>query len=477
MIQWTRRQAIAAMIAAGSAALLGGCANTAGEGWTPQTPTVQPSREDYRALALEVYTYAYPLVLTDVARELASAGAPANTLLHRRTYPDPAFPDLGSPDPDALCSIAWLDLSKGPVVLSVPPTGGRFHTLDLMDGWTNVFAALGKRTAGNQRVNYAIVAPDWSGALPAGVREIRAPASSVWLHTQLVPTSKSDRAAATRLQSQYRLTPLVAWPQGQRALPPVPTLAPNKVDIGTGVAEQVAAMDAQAFFNRFASLLPQNPPATADQATDQKIQALGIRPGSPFSTTVLEPETARAIQEGATRALARIVAKARGTDAAASGLWLAGTDVGRYGTDYDRRAAAAWVGLGSGLAEDTLMFRTQTDARGRPLDGNQSYVVRFERGELPPSNSGWSLALYDAEQEMAPNPIRRYSLGSLDTLRRGRDGAIEIVIQHARPAAAAQRANWLPAPAGPFNLTLRLRGPKAEALDGGWKPPQVRPLD
>ncbi|MBY4897899.1 DUF1254 domain-containing protein [Cupriavidus sp. AU9028] len=464
------------MLAAGTVALLGGCATSAGEGWTPQTPTVQPSREDYRALALEVYTYAYPLVLTDVARELVAARAPANTLLHRRAFPDPAFPDLGSPDPDALCSIAWLDLSKGPVVLSVPPTGGRFHTLDLMDGWTNVFAALGKRTAGNQRANYAIVAPDWSGALPAGVREIRAPASSVWLHAQLLPRSRQDKAASARLQSQYRLTPLAAWPKGQAALPPVPTLAPNTVDTDSGVAEHVAAMDAQAFFSRFAALLAQNPPATPDQLTEQKIHALGIKAGQPFSTTVLEPETARAIQEGATRALARIVAKARGTDAAASGLWLAGTDLGRYGMDYDRRAAAAWLGLGAGLAQDTLMYRRHTDAAGQPLDGNRRYVVRFERGDLPPSTGGWSLALYDPEQESVPNPMHRYALGSLDALSRGRDGSVEIVVQHARPATA-QRRNWLPAPAGPFSLTLRLRGPNGEALDGGWKPPQVRPLD
>ena len=34
--------------------------------------------------------------------------------------------------------------------------------------------------------------------------------------------------------------------------------------------------------------------------------------------------------------------------------------------------------------------------------------------------------------------------------------------------------NWLPAPAGPFYLMLRLFAPKRVALDGTWTPPAIR---
>jgi hypothetical protein len=38
-----------------------------------------------------------------------------------------------------------------------------------------------------------------------------------------------------------------------------------------------------------------------------------------------------------------------------------------------------------------------------------------------------------------------------------------------------KEANWLPAPKGAFNLTMRLYSPKSEALTGKWNPlPIVR---
>lgn len=436
-------------------------------------PVAAPAtREDFRALALEVYTYAYPLVLADVTRELMVSRTPANSFAHRRKLPDAAFTDLGSPDAGVLCSLAWLDLSKGPVILSVPDTRGRYYVLQMMDGWSNVFASLGKRTTGTQAGHYAIVPPDWSGALPAGVREIRAPTAMVWLAAQLQTRGAADLPAVHRLQNGFRLTPLAAWPSGRFALAPLPTLAPAPLDTAASPAEQVAAMDAQSFFSRFAALLAVNAPMPGDATMLQKIRALGIVAGQPFVTTVLEPDTARAIQEGATKALSRIADQARGGGAQAAGTWLARTDLGRYGNDYDRRAAAAWLGLGTGLAEDAMLFRAQTDAQGKALQGDGRYVIHFPKDALPPARAFWSLSLYDEAQQLVENPLRRHGLVSTDALRRNRDGSVDILVQR-DPPPRARRGNWLPAPDGPFNVVLRLYWPQPSALDGSWNPPPV----
>ncbi|MGB6661307.1 MAG: DUF1214 domain-containing protein [Xanthobacteraceae bacterium] len=50
-----------------------------------------------------------------------------------------------------------------------------------------------------------------------------------------------------------------------------------------------------------------------------------------------------------------------------------------------------------------------------------------------------------------------------DGLKKNADGSLDVVIQKDKPA---DTSNWLPAPAGDFNLTTRLYGPETSVLDG-----------
>jgi hypothetical protein len=69
------------------------------------------------------------------------------------------------------------------------------------------------------------------------------------------------------------------------------------------------------------------------------------------------------------------------------------------------------------------------------------------------------------------NDFGRYSIGSTtDGLKKNADGSLTILIQKDRPA---DTANWLPAPAGDFNLTMRFYGPETPVLDGTYRLPAV----
>jgi hypothetical protein len=439
-----------------------------------ESPPLEPS--ELERIAREAYVFGYPLVLMDVTRAVSTAvarpagtKAPANRFAHVRAFPDPSFKEVVSPNADTLYSVAWLDLSREPIVLSVPDTGGRYYLMPMLDAWTNVFASPGERTTGTGKHDFAIVGPGWQGELPAGLERIDAPTPTVWIIGRTYTAGPADYAAVHAIQDQYTLTPLGRW--GGAYAPPDVSVEPG-VDLETPPAEQVARMDARTFFDRLARLLERNPPAEEDDPALDGMARLGVVPGQAFEPAQLGARAEEILQEAGDTAREAIAEEARTMGEEVNG-WHIDLDLGCYGTRYLARAAVAMVGLGANLPEDAVYPMVTADAEGKLLDGRHAYQLRFEAGQLPPVDAFWSITLYDEHQFFVANPLDRYTLGDRSGLRREQDGALVITFQNQRPGPEVE-SNWLPAPAGPFNLIMRLYHPKAEVLDGRWSPPPVR---
>jgi len=132
------------------------------------------------------------------------------------------------------------------------------------------------------------------------------------------------------------------------------------------------------------------------------------------------------------------------------------------------------VGLGANQADDAIYPLNVGDADGKPMTGDQKYVLRFEKGQLPPAGAFWSLTMYDAEGFQVTNPINRFAIGDRDALKYNSDGSLTLFIQNQSPGAERE-SNWLPSPtSGLLGVTMRLYSPRPEVVDGRWAPPAIR---
>ena len=154
--------------------------------------------------------------------------------------------------------------------------------------------------------------------------------------------------------------------------------------------------------------------------------------------------------------------------------WQMNTDtMGVYGNYYLKRTGVALFGLGANLPEDAIYPFNLGDSDGKPLTGANKYVLHFAKNEIPPAAAFWSITLYDKDGFLTTNALDRHAIGDRDALKFHADGSLDLYFQTESPGQDKE-ANWLPAPAGDFNLLMRLYAPKATALDGRWVPPSVQ---
>jgi hypothetical protein len=463
------------LLTAGAAIVAAAAIGPRGEA---QKPAMEPqsTKGDFAAIAEDAYVYGYPLVLTEATRRLMTnvpeptttgkIGAPINQFAHVPYMPTPDMKEIVRPNVDTLYSVAWLDLTNGPVVLHVPDTRGRYYVMQMLDAFTNVFAAPGKRTTGTEEHDFAIVGPTWKGSLPSGVVRIQSPTNLAWIVGRTQLNGKADLPACNAIQRQYTLTPLRKL--GQAYEPPRNSAVDPTVK-DTPPPQVVEAMDGRTFFTTLAQLLQSNPPPARDAEALERFTKIGLRPGQ-FTPP---PDAAGAIAGAPKRAQARIQADVSKIGHAVNG-WHLATNLGSYGTRYSDRAAVAWAGFGANLAQDAVYPMVTVDEHGQPLNGAKRYILHFDGGKEPPVNAFWSITLYNQQGYFAPNPINRYAIGDRDKLHRNADGSIDLYIQHQKPSGVLA-ANWLPAPSGSFNLLLRMYWPKDSVLNGAWEPPPVIP--
>jgi hypothetical protein len=438
---------------------------------------------DEFGLAVEAYTFGYPLVtmemtrrvITNVAEPKGTKG-PMGHLIKVREYPNAAFRDVTAPNADTLYTTAFLDVGKEPWVVSLPDLHDRYALFPMLDGWTTVFDVPGKRTTGTGAQTFAVTGPGWEGTLPEGVKQYKSPTSIVWLLGRIYCTgTPEDYAAVHKIQDEVKLYPLSAY--GKDWMPPEGKVDPS-IDMKTAVRDQVNNMDAVEYFTLLAELLKTNPPTEADAPMVEKLAQIGIVPGQDFDKTKFDPAFAKRVPQ---IAFARIMLhfKFSGGDVEDINGWGFTTKTGIYGVNYIQRALVTAIGLGANRPQDAIYPTSMKADSGlikRAYNGSEKYVLTFKKGLTPPVSGFWSLTMYDADYFFVDNPLNRYSISARQPLKANADGSIDLLIQNESPGPDKE-SNWLPAPKGKFILMMRLYWPNESnpsIIDGSWVIPPVK---
>ena len=432
--------------------------------------------EQAKAIVYSIYVMAYPMVLMDISAavstnvaEPAGVAAPVNQFANLAAFPDASFDTVVRPNADTLYSSLTYDVSKEPLIVSVPASNGRFYLFQMMDEWSDVYASPGSRTTGDDAYTFAIVGPGWQGKLPDGVRGYESPTAEGWVVGRVETRGSADYDAVHAFQAGLKAVPLSAW--GTDYVPPKGAVDAAR-DMSSPVG-QIEKLDGPAFFQRFAELMKKNPPHSNDDSAVDLMGRIGLVPGNSYDPTVLPKAVQDAIAEAPAKVLPFIQKTWVRSGELVNGWRINLTGIGSYGSDYMHRAGVAFGGLAANKPVDAVYPSAFVDADGNPFDSSKDYVLHFDKGAAPPARAFWSVTLYNQDQFFAKNPIDRYSLGSNSALKENADGSIDIYIQRESPGKDRQ-ANWLPAPeSGHFSLTMRIYWPELSVLSGTWSPPPV----
>lgn len=438
-------------------------------------------REEYAyTLGVQAYIFGYPWIhmaalrwqWTNESINKFTAYAPINHFWHAKELVTAKWHDGGTPNNDTLYSIAWVDLTKEPVILSVPATGDRYYTMEIAGMSSDNFAYVGQRTTGNKAGHYAIVGPNWKGELPKGVKALP-PSSSTWagIFGRTLVKDAQDVLAVNALQEKYTLTPLSLWGK-------VGAQRPTSRDVWKPIDNATDPLSHWKTMNR---AMTESPPVAQHALLIKSFATIGVGPG--LDIDALDEATKRGLRRAAAEGWYLLNAAGAASYHYVGGGWrYPPKTLGRAGLADNfivRGGMQSLTGIVANDPEENVYISAVADGAGKPLDGGKRYVIHFGPADVPDVKAFWSLSLYGFDRNFVENAIDRYALGDRSpSLKKDADGGFSIYIQADSPEAN-KVGNWLPSTKGTerFYLILRAYIPGKGLIDQTWVPPAIQSIN
>lgn len=393
---------------------------------------IQPCPKDLQAKADQAYIEYFPLL--EQARWMQSDMTIAwgdvrgtNQLHHSRKLIDHTFKGVVGPNNDTLYSKATVDVSQGPVVLTMPEIVGRYSSVLQLD---SMHYEVGVDVNKSGRTVW--VRSDYKGAIPKHDRLYRINSDLMYILIRTEVVDNNDVSEVHALQDKMKLEGKIR--QAKDIFPP---------------------LDAD-FVTRANSLLEHTTLSEANRKNADCYASIGILSDTKIDRKILD----KAVENGQ----AWMKANESNLDTA-----YFNSEKNTPKKNHQKgRAIANYVWHLAFQPKHADYPNIELDSDGNVLNGDYVYTLTFHKNM--PINAFWSMTTYIKKTKLfVPNEEKIYKVGDKTAVLNEDGETITITYAATRPEKAT---NWQPTPKGKdFYIGVRLYEAKEEWLNGSYKLP------
>jgi hypothetical protein len=464
----------------------------------PEIQLKQVTAAEARTIAREAFLWGmHPVAIYHLRYNQAqNENSPRFTGINRLSWyrkPLTAADRFGTtPNATTLYGTAMLDLSKEPVVLTVPEIKDRYWSIQFADNYARWWPVIvGSQFNATGPIRRLLVGPNWNGKIPvefvgAEIMKSSSDFSVAIARIALTDDTPEEVKIVNAIQDNITLLSLSQWIAAGRKSVKAEDVPLTKCNYptypGMDAVKEPGRLKGVDFL-RWVSLVLNDPTFTKQTDGHAEIEAftrfarLGLKAGQTFDPDKLSTEMRGAIEAGIEDGHKEVLALIESDTGLQMNGWTFFTDLGYNDTDWLNRARFGYIAILAPIpcGSHTAAFGVK-DSMGRLLSGENRYTITFDANDLPPVTEFWEIPLYDREGYFVDNPINRYSINSY-MLARGKlhiaDGKLVIYVQHDEPKDPVERQNWLPAPKGAFQFAARFYGPHGPLIDASYNMPGV----